>query len=59
MIDAEILEKLSRLSEQTLAQTFNMYIPQKRAPGEEDLANAVLFLASDLSRSDHGHDFAR
>ncbi len=51
VIDAEILEKLSRLSEQTLAQTFNMYIPQKRAPGEEDLANAVLFLASDLSRA--------
>jgi NAD(P)-dependent dehydrogenase (short-subunit alcohol dehydrogenase family) len=51
VIDPEIMAKLSKLSEQTLAQTFNMYIPQKRAPCEEDLANAVLFLASDLSRT--------
>jgi hypothetical protein len=28
-----------------------MYIPQKVAPSQEDLANAVLILVSDLSRS--------
>jgi hypothetical protein len=34
-----------------LAQWYKIYIPQKHAPAQEDLANAVLFLASDLSRA--------
>jgi NAD(P)-dependent dehydrogenase (short-subunit alcohol dehydrogenase family) len=33
------------------AEAYKMYIPQKEAPSEEDLANGVLFLASDLSRA--------
>ena len=32
-------------------QSYNMYIPQKHAPTQEDLGNAVLFLASDFSRA--------
>jgi len=32
------------------AKGYEMYIPMKRAPGVDALANAVLFLASDLSR---------
>jgi len=33
------------------AEAYRMYIPQKEAPTEEDLANGVLFLVSDLSRA--------
>jgi NAD(P)-dependent dehydrogenase (short-subunit alcohol dehydrogenase family) len=33
------------------AQAFQMYIPLQAPPGADDLANAVLFLASDLARS--------
>ena len=50
-IDPALLAKLESLSPDTLAQTYKMYIPQKRAPSEEDLSNAVLFLVSDLSRA--------
>jgi NAD(P)-dependent dehydrogenase (short-subunit alcohol dehydrogenase family) len=39
------------LSPEARAQGVRMYIPQKRAPSEQDLANAVLFLCSDLSRA--------
>ena len=47
----EDLERLSALGENALEQSYNMYIPLKRAPTVDDIVNAVLFLASDLSRS--------
>ncbi len=45
------LQRLAELGEDALARSFEMYIPQKKAPAVEDLASAVLFLASDLSRT--------
>jgi NAD(P)-dependent dehydrogenase (short-subunit alcohol dehydrogenase family) len=45
------LARLSKLGEAALAESYKMYIPQKQAPSVDDLVNAVLFLASDLSRS--------
>jgi NAD(P)-dependent dehydrogenase (short-subunit alcohol dehydrogenase family) len=45
------LAKLAELGADALAESFSMYILQKRAPAVEDLVNAVLFLASDLSRA--------
>src|SRR5271163_4191086 len=50
-MEPELRAKFSALPEHALAQVYRMYIPQKRAPSEEELANAVLFLASELSRS--------
>ena len=50
-LEPDMMAKFSALPEHALAQVYGMYIPQKKAPSEEDLANAVLFLASDLSRS--------
>lgn len=47
----EDFERLAGLGEDAFQQSYNMYIPQKRAPSVEDLTNGVLFLASDLSRS--------
>lgn len=47
----EDLERLAALGENALEQSYNMYIPLKRAPTVDDIVNAVLFLASDLSRS--------
>lgn len=47
----EDLVRLAELGEDALAQSFKMYVPQKRAPSVEDVVNAVLFLASDLSRA--------
>jgi NAD(P)-dependent dehydrogenase (short-subunit alcohol dehydrogenase family) len=43
--------RFERLPPDVLAQGYNIYIPQKQPPTEEDLANAVLFLASDLARA--------
>lgn len=48
---AEDFAKLSQLGENALVQSFKMYIPQKQAPGVDDVVNGVLFLASDLSRA--------
>jgi NAD(P)-dependent dehydrogenase (short-subunit alcohol dehydrogenase family) len=47
----EDFERLSGLGDDAFQQSYNMYVPQKRAPSVEDLTNGVLFLASDLSRS--------
>ena len=47
----EDIERLAALGENALDESYNMYIPLKRAPSVEDIVNAVLFLASDLSRS--------
>jgi NAD(P)-dependent dehydrogenase (short-subunit alcohol dehydrogenase family) len=49
VMEPQIMANLGKLSQYTLAQAYNMYIPQKQPPAEEDLANAVLFLVSDLS----------
>jgi len=45
------IERLAELGANALSESYNMYIPQQRAPSQEDVANAVLFLASDLSRA--------
>jgi NAD(P)-dependent dehydrogenase (short-subunit alcohol dehydrogenase family) len=47
----EDIARLAALGEAALAKSYNMYIPQKRAPSVDDLVNGVLFLASDLSRA--------
>src|SRR5262245_13807388 len=45
------LARLAELGEEAFADAFTMYVPLKERPGIEDIVNAVLFLASDLSRS--------
>lgn len=47
---AEIAEKMSHLPVEAQQLAFKMYIPATTPSGMEDLANAVLFPASDLSR---------
>jgi NAD(P)-dependent dehydrogenase (short-subunit alcohol dehydrogenase family) len=50
-LNPEDWAKFDSLSEEASMQAYKMYIPQKEPPSEEDLANSVLFLASDLSRA--------
>ncbi len=45
----ETREQLTRAPEGSWAEGFKIYIPMQASPAPEDLANAVLFLASDLS----------
>lgn len=47
----EFMAKYLALPEEARAAGMAMYIPQKEPPSQEDLANAVLILVSDLSRS--------
>jgi NAD(P)-dependent dehydrogenase (short-subunit alcohol dehydrogenase family) len=47
----EYMAKWHALPEAARAAGMDMYIPQKHPPSQEDLANAVLVLISDLSRS--------
>lgn len=47
----EFMEKYFALPEEARAAGMAMYIPQKEPPSQEDLANAVLMLLSDLTRS--------
>jgi NAD(P)-dependent dehydrogenase (short-subunit alcohol dehydrogenase family) len=47
----EDFERLAQVKGDALGESFKMYIPLKQAPSVDDLVNAVLFLASDLSRS--------
>jgi NAD(P)-dependent dehydrogenase (short-subunit alcohol dehydrogenase family) len=42
-------DKLATVSHEALVEGFKMYIPMQASPAPEDLANTVLFLASDLS----------
>jgi NAD(P)-dependent dehydrogenase (short-subunit alcohol dehydrogenase family) len=49
--DAAYLAKYREMAPEIRSKGMEMYIPQKRQPSQEDLAGAVLFLASDLSRS--------
>jgi NAD(P)-dependent dehydrogenase (short-subunit alcohol dehydrogenase family) len=45
----ELLARMARIPAQSVKASMDMYIPMKAQPGAEDLANGVLFLASDLS----------
>ncbi len=45
----ETREKLAKVPHGALAEGFKMYIPMQASPTPDDLANAVLFLASDLA----------
>ena len=45
----ETREKLAKVPHGALVEGFKMYIPMQSSPAPNDLANAVLFLASDLS----------
>lgn len=47
----EMLAKMGSLSDDIWAKSLNLYVPQHRNPTTEDLSDAVLFLASDLSRA--------
>jgi NAD(P)-dependent dehydrogenase (short-subunit alcohol dehydrogenase family) len=47
----EFIAKYLALPEEVRDAGMGMYIPQKHPPSQEDLANAVLILVSDLSRS--------
>jgi len=47
----ETLDAFAKIPPEVAAEAYKMYIPQKKSPSRDDLANAVLFLASDLSKS--------
>lgn len=47
----EDLERFAALGPEGFQKAIDMYVPLKRAPSVDDLVNAMLFLASDLSRS--------
>lgn len=48
-LEPDVVERAGRLPPGVRAKGYEMYIPMKRPPAVDDLANAVLFLASDLS----------
>jgi NAD(P)-dependent dehydrogenase (short-subunit alcohol dehydrogenase family) len=50
-LSPEILDRYFALPPEIQSLGMEMYIPQKAPPSQEDLANAVLILVSDLSRS--------
>lgn len=45
------IARFAELPAEAMDASIAMYVPQKRSPSQEDLANAVLFLVSDLSRA--------
>jgi NAD(P)-dependent dehydrogenase (short-subunit alcohol dehydrogenase family) len=47
----EFMARFDDIPPEVRSQGYKMYIPQQRAPAQEDLGNAVLFLASDFSRA--------
>ncbi|WP_395395970.1 SDR family oxidoreductase (plasmid) [Novosphingobium sp. BL-8A] len=47
----EDFARIEKLGPETLAEASKIYVPMKRDPTVEDLANGLLFLVSDLSRS--------
>jgi NAD(P)-dependent dehydrogenase (short-subunit alcohol dehydrogenase family) len=49
--EAAYVARYNALAPEVRAKGMKMYIPQKRQPSQQDLANAVLILASDLSSS--------
>lgn len=48
-LEADVVERAGKLPPDVRAKAYEMYVPMKRPPAADDLANAVLFLASDLS----------
>ncbi|MEJ0045329.1 MAG: SDR family oxidoreductase [Rhodospirillales bacterium] len=48
---ADLPARMMALPEAASGAGMTMYVPMKQQPGTDDLANAVLFLASDLSSS--------
>lgn len=46
----ELLQQAIDAGEDAAAHAMKLYVPLQEAPTEQDLANAVLFLASDLAR---------
>lgn len=53
--DEQRMARYHALPAEARAAAWQMYIPLQEPPAIEDLANAVLFLVSDLSRSITGH----
>lgn len=49
--DQARIARYGALSAEVRAQAWRMYVPQQEPPSVDDLANAVLFLVSDLARS--------
>lgn len=47
----ELLAKMGGLDDDIWSTSLGLYVPQNRNPSTEDLANAVLFLVSNLARS--------
>jgi len=45
----ELLARMANIPLEAVKASMDMYIPMKSQPGADDLANGVLFLASDLS----------
>lgn len=50
-LEPEAVDRAGKLPPEVRAKGYEMYVPMKRPPTVDDLANAVLFLASDLSAS--------
>lgn len=48
-LEPHVAERAGRLPPEIRGKGYEMYIPMKRPPAADDLANAVLFLASDLA----------
>lgn len=47
----EDFERLAELGEDALSKSIEFYVPQKRPPSVEEVADGVVFLACDLSRT--------
>jgi NAD(P)-dependent dehydrogenase (short-subunit alcohol dehydrogenase family) len=52
----DMLARIRALPEAVRPRGYEMYVPMKRPPAEDDLANAVLYLASDLAAMVTGID---
>jgi NAD(P)-dependent dehydrogenase (short-subunit alcohol dehydrogenase family) len=50
-LDPALRAEFAKLPPETFAELLRMYVPQGAAPSQDDLADAVLFLVSDLSRT--------
>ena len=48
-LSPELLARMASVPPASVKASMEMYIPLKEQPGANDLANGVLFLASDLS----------
>lgn len=48
-LEPDVVERAGKLPPDVRAKAYEMYVPMKQPPAADDLANAVLFLASDLS----------